>query len=903
MSHIDYSVPLQASDTHNAKESVVNFTDFEHQKENIQPLRRGRSATALALLYGKTSDDAPLQPARAPAMKVSTTMVNGEPEVVEIRVSAHLQAQNAQFQAEISALDPSETDDPLDVYYRYIQWLIEVFPQAVGHQAVIKLVERPIRLFRDQERYRNDSRYLKMWIWYCSLIYEGQEAVFQHLLAQKVGDSLALLYEEYGKLLEGRGKIKKADEVYQLGVARKAQPLARLERRYVEFQRRVMANTMRETEKPPTEEVQVDNPQRTMLGAKRTAGSVRSAAANTLPSSHRGLPSDSGGIRPNSRIAVFTDPDGSAAASASNQATPWLDVGSDEGRRKENMREAGSWRGQTLEQHRVPAVAEKFTVFSDDVASHSVSGMQGSVLSAKSATLSSGLLQSFDAGSTARPAKPKEAKPAVSVAERMVMPDSILFPAGDGVPQCAEEARAQLPRYRFDYDAWVATQRQQEERASTFSRVKRKSIVGTSSPTINTRAAEQGMLDIWNDLSDSDSESLLGHDKTPKPSGEHRPVSAGCLTDDDYQFTMGPVVPHIVPEELAHRPPVIPTSARVARHYEPSLGSDDMPTTVLNSIRAAKRQEMRLNRGQVGPTPLAMRTQTPVLARRGLRSIGEESSDEAGEEHNGLGVAVTPAPRQRLQVFSDPSDVHPAPLQFAATKPMQHSTPARSSSALQRPPVGSCSSRYPHTPGYTRTTTGFSVSGAELTGLSGFTGVSTIGGPTSLLTTTGGGQYSSDNEDNEDEEEEDYHSGSREYGQRRSSNGSSIAPTPLRKRLSMAAKDFGKMTPRFPKTLSNEEDGQQDDIHSQDDDDDDDDVEDEDDGEEPCTENIGEFADLDSQMNELEMQLGTKFKSRHDESSQFQAFDDRTPPRAEVGRSGPPSSAKRQAPRFTIFQD
>ncbi|KAJ2465983.1 protein kinase, partial [Coemansia sp. RSA 2337] len=389
---------------------------------------------------------------------------NGDSEVVEIRVSAHLQAQNAQFQAEISALDPAETDDPLDVYYRYIQWLIEVFPQAVGHQAVIKLVERPIRLFREQERYRNDSRYLKMWIWYCSLIYEGQEAVFQHLLVQKVGDSLAMLYEEYGKLLEGRGKIKKADEVYQLGVARKAQPLARLERRYVEFQRRVMANTMRETQQQQQQPVEDVSGQRTMLGAKRTASSVRSAPANTLPSSQRGLPSEISVRATNSRIAVFTDPDGSIA-SASAQPTPWLDVGSDEGRRKENLREAATWRGQTLEQNRVPVAAEKFTVFSDDSAPSSASGGQGSVLSNKSLALSSGLLQSFDA-------KPKATKP---VAERMVMPDSILFPAGDGVPQCAEEARAQLPRYRFDYDAWVAAAEQQSRRRS-FNRVSRKSI-------------------------------------------------------------------------------------------------------------------------------------------------------------------------------------------------------------------------------------------------------------------------------------------------------------------------------------------------------------------------------------------------------------------------------------------
>ncbi|KAJ2828559.1 hypothetical protein GGI24_002363, partial [Coemansia furcata] len=141
--------------------------------------------------------------------------------------------------------------------------------------------------------------------------------------------------------------------------------------------------------------------------------------------------------------------------------------------------------------------------------------------------------------------------------------------------------------------------------------------------------------------------------------------------------------------------------------------------------------------------------------------------------------------------------------------------------------------------------------GAELTGLSGFTGVSTIGGPTSLLTT---GQYASDDEHSESLEQP--------HG---------LAPTPLRKRLSMAAKDFGNMTPRFPKSLPTEDD--QGDVHSSPDDDDDDDVEDEDDGDEPCTENIGEFADLDSQMNELEMQLGTKFKSRHDDGSPFRAVN------------------------------
>ncbi|KAI9503472.1 Mad3/BUB1 homology region 1-domain-containing protein, partial [Coemansia spiralis] len=195
---------------------IVDFSDFEHQKENIQPLSRGRSASALAQLYGKHNTN------------------------IDIRVSGHLQARNAQFQAEIAAMDPAETDDPLDVYFRYIQWLFEVFPQAHGNQSVIKLVEKPLKLFCEQERYRNDTRYVKMWIWYTGIITTSQEVVFQFLIANKIGDSLAVLYEEYAKLLESQNKARKADEVYQLGIARKAQPLARIQRRYNDFQRRLV---------------------------------------------------------------------------------------------------------------------------------------------------------------------------------------------------------------------------------------------------------------------------------------------------------------------------------------------------------------------------------------------------------------------------------------------------------------------------------------------------------------------------------------------------------------------------------------------------------------------------------------------------------------------------------------
>ncbi|KAJ1816509.1 protein kinase [Coemansia sp. RSA 2598] len=1079
----------------------------------------------------------------------------------DVKMTGSLQARNAQFQAEIAAMDPMETEDPLDVYFRYICWLFEVFPQATGHQAVIKLVEKPLRLFREQERYRNDSRYIKMWIWYTGLVNEGQEAVFQFLLANNIGDSLAVLYEEYAKLLESRGKNRKADEMYQLGISRKAQPLVRLERRYTDFQRRIMAQTIRDVDArqmsqqaggshrssaaaasaheqrsrgvedenhAPMGQHHVHAHARSMLGNKRSGGSVRSSAANALPQSQRGLPSqrdrgDSVSGRPNARISVFSDPDGMASmSSAAGQASRiaesassgWLDIGTDEGRRKENMPEAASWRGQTFEQRRngalpagrpaggnapyLPAI-EKFTVFCDEPSSddtrpladrsNGVLGQRGPADNALTAS-SSSLLHSFDASShgdprhgqgAARDRQHKE-KPR----ERMVMPDSMLFPRGDGVPQCAEEARARLPRYAFDYDAWVrCCEEEEEERArlakrrqqqqqqqppstvsklrtavrlnddddedededdgiadeSGFSRNKRKSM-GISSPTINTRVAQKGMLGIWNDMSDSDSdsESLLGLASGSKKTNGERQETAGrnpasanssvsaakSAVDDDYQFTMGPVTPHVVPEGQSSMPAMIPSSARPGSRFEAFLdrsgsqdrgdsqsqGADhaganmdenDAPTVVLNSIRAARRQELRFSRAK--PTPLATRMQTPVRSTpladasldryrrpgmRGLRNISEDSEgfddDDEGDDGEGYddgvrdehqlvrGNAALKTPMgERIQIFRDspgnggPGDSaggcgRPEPLfgnrgghaapgsaslahrtmssassssssalaplgrQFEVARDMPLSAPAFGAGAgaghsameasrhhgsfatpgrrsgldryvsnsarpasVSKSASASTVARFGQTPGYTRTATGYSISGAEFSALSGFTGISTIGGPSMLaheqLVSDGG--------------EDDHYTGNSE-----------ISHTPMRKRLSMAAKDLCKITPRFPKQMAGNgggDDGGQysghghaSEYHDDDDDDDDEDeYEDADDGDdEPCTENIGEFADLDSQMNELQMQLGAQFARQPAGTPGISGSSGQ-----RSGDSNHRNTPKKGVPLFEIFRD
>ncbi|KAJ2662502.1 protein kinase [Coemansia sp. RSA 1199] len=877
----DFEVPVDETSG-----KVVDFSDFEHQKENIQPLRRGRSANTLALLYGdkdsaglNSTHRHSLQPLRLlqPSLSESTEMDG-------LGVSSHLQEQNTQFQQEIAATDPVESDDPLDVYYRYVQWLLEVFPQAHGHHAIIKLVEKPLQLFRHEERYRNDARFVKMWIWYTSIVGTGQDAVFQFLVANRIGDSQAVFYEEYAKHLEATNSVRKADEVYQLGIARKAQPLARLKRRFDEFQRRVMARTMHGVEPPEELErverrrgVNDENAQRTMLGTKRSGKSVRSAAANTMPQSLRGLPEHEPVVRPNGRIRVFTDPNGDSASVASGS---WRDIGTDESRRKENLPEATSWRGQKLEQStrraQVPGTGpnatmhvqpmEKFTVFSDSANDSTAAAQSGESLDA-------GLLAESGAGAGKPKAKAKD-KAKAKPAERMVMPDSILFPNGNGVPQCAEEARAQLSKYRFE-PAAAANSDDDIVDESVYDK-----RVAVNSPTINTRVAQKDMLGIWNNLSDSDSDSdsLLGATSELKSKRNGLSKSAngaasdGSFIDDDYQFTMGPVTPNVVPRGSSTHAPVIPTSARPARFESFVDSSDDNnpPTMVLNSIRAAKRQEMRLARAR--PTPLAARVPEQDVR---LQSI-DESSDAADEGESLMRALGPKTPvSARIPVFRDEPSSGNRPLPLFATRSNSLSALPTSTSASDnttglkfecdyppiRPPLitsgrpmHSTPARYPHTPGTSTRTVNYSMSGAELTGLSGFTNMSTIGPGTAstfLAQRDVSGESADDDEDVGG------------VGHR--------AQTPMRKRLSMAAKDLGHITPRFPKTPPGS--AQQYHFVSDADDDDEDEDEDEDD---PCTENIGEFADLDSQMNDLQMQLGAHSSENppHNKQPMFTIFRD-----------------------------
>lgn len=165
-----------------------------------------------------------------------------------------------------------------------------------------------------------------------------------------------------------------ADEVYLLGIARKASPLERLENKHREFQKRMMASIHFS---PPVTEVPAASTSSSRRPALAEAASSSTRTRSSRSGSTRAPPSGdvfsppanpTAATRPNGRIPVFVDPAGDAENDP-EQAAPWPELGTRKARIKENIPEVRKAQGTTLRQPgratRAGSTASRIAVYRD----------------------------------------------------------------------------------------------------------------------------------------------------------------------------------------------------------------------------------------------------------------------------------------------------------------------------------------------------------------------------------------------------------------------------------------------------------------------------------------------------------------------------------------------------------
>ncbi|XP_070183002.1 mitotic checkpoint serine/threonine-protein kinase BUB1 beta-like [Littorina saxatilis] len=316
--------------------------EWELSKENVQPLRQGRKVAYLTSALQHTPTDLQLIKDQKDAFERHLRMNDGE--------------------------------DPLEVWDSYIKWTEQHFPRGVKDGNLMELLQRCLTHFKDHDAYKNDHRFVQIWIKFANFIDDPVE-IYTYMFDHAIGCSLTLLYEEWANFLERLGNTKKADTIYLEGISRGAQPLDMLKLKHSEFQMRV-ARGITLQPRGEAEDAQTEEEKRTVLGGlkadrKHRVGTTRTGTAKLglarpLGSSNP-VPQRQ---KPGAGFHVFQD-ENAPITSAPQQTGEYRSVPVIEQLNRENEQAPGVWTKARAHQRRAVAAAAavpaqpSFTVHED----------------------------------------------------------------------------------------------------------------------------------------------------------------------------------------------------------------------------------------------------------------------------------------------------------------------------------------------------------------------------------------------------------------------------------------------------------------------------------------------------------------------------------------------------------
>ncbi|EEF52929.1 mitotic spindle checkpoint protein BUBR1 [Ricinus communis] len=178
--------------------------EWELFKENVRPLKRGRNIRLLNDSLKSHTDN-----------QLKKSLLETRRKLIE-------------------AIHEYKGDDPLSPWLGCIKWVQQSFPPGGDCSGLIVIYEQCVRTFWDSDRYKDDLRYLKVWLEYAENCIDA-EVIYNFLDANEIGKSHSAYYIAYALHMEARSKIKAANDIFNLGISRDAQPIEKLKDAYKKF--------------------------------------------------------------------------------------------------------------------------------------------------------------------------------------------------------------------------------------------------------------------------------------------------------------------------------------------------------------------------------------------------------------------------------------------------------------------------------------------------------------------------------------------------------------------------------------------------------------------------------------------------------------------------------------------
>lgn len=284
--------------------------DWEECKENFQPVKDGRKPGVLANCSNKSTKGV-LQP-------------------------KGVEEDRRHF---VDAIERYQGEDPLEKWLDYIKWTKDTFVSGGQKSEMLPLLEKCTREFHNDARYKEDIRYLRVWIQYADCLPDPSD-VFSFLIDHDIGQSHSLFYIAYATFCELRRNYAVADSVYHKGIEKQAAPVERLEQKFSEFQHRMVRRIQRKAT-----EQQQRGPSGQEDNERRGLKTIRGSSTRLEGGKRRNTSSNVA----SSSIPIFVDEEFSAS-SVRKLPTGAMTLPGHNESQKENMQAAVPWVGQTIKQ-------------------------------------------------------------------------------------------------------------------------------------------------------------------------------------------------------------------------------------------------------------------------------------------------------------------------------------------------------------------------------------------------------------------------------------------------------------------------------------------------------------------------------------------------------------------------
>ncbi|XP_020593462.1 uncharacterized protein LOC110033737 [Phalaenopsis equestris] len=175
------------------------------------------------------------------------------------------------FTSVISEIKNYAGDDPLRPWVRGIRKIHQSLPTHVLSEKLPRFLQKCAETFESDRRYRNDSRYLTVWIQLMDYV-EDAALILRKMEKSQIGLKRAKFYIAYALYYEKKKRFEDAEKIYLLGVQKIAEPIGELQKSYDQFLHRMKLLKYRSAKREAL----------ASIGATTTGHSQKTSTSNDL---------------------------------------------------------------------------------------------------------------------------------------------------------------------------------------------------------------------------------------------------------------------------------------------------------------------------------------------------------------------------------------------------------------------------------------------------------------------------------------------------------------------------------------------------------------------------------------------------------------------------------------------